>query len=433
MEIKINGKRTINSKINIPPDKSISHRSIMIGSLASNKTIVNNFLASDDCIATLECFQKLGVNIERNGNTLIIYGRDYNFDFPDDLLDCKNSGTTARLISGILSTQKFSSILDGDSSLRKRPMKRVTNLLEKMGSNFDFLENDGYLPMKVIGGNLKGIEIELEIPSAQVKSSILFASLKANSKTKIIETIPSRNHTELMLQSFGANIEVEEEYNKKIITVSPSNKLEGMEINIPSDISSAAFFIVLALISEKSTVIVEDCILNPTRTGIIEVLKDMNANIEINNVRKINNELVGTIIAKSSNLKSTIVDKNKIPSLIDEVPILAVAASFADGTTIINGVNELRYKESDRVKTTCEMLNNFGTEVYDDDDRLIIYGNKSNLHPAIVNSYKDHRIAMASSIMASAIEGQSTILDAEYVSISFPDFYKILFESSKEK
>ncbi|WPX09608.1 3-phosphoshikimate 1-carboxyvinyltransferase [Anaerocellum danielii] len=432
MNVKIDGRRKIKSNVVVPADKSISHRSIMIGSLAKGVTEIENFLFSDDCLATINCFKNLGTDIEIRNDKIIIKGNDFNLFAPKQILDCQNSGTTTRLLLGILSTQDFESILTGDSSLKKRPMKRVTLPLSQMGAEFEFLENEDFLPIKVKGRKvLNPIEYTLPIPSAQVKSALIFASLKAEGKSVIKESPKSRDHTELMLKHAGANIKSWEEDGVHTVEILPS-QLSSIKIKIPSDISSAAFFIVLALICEDSCVVIENCILNPTRTGIIDVLKQMGADISIEDVENRNGELVGKIVARSSNLKGVKVNKNDIPRIIDEIPILAVAAAFAEGITTINNASELRVKESDRIKTTVQMLKSFGAECYELVEGLEIIGSKEKLNSAVVNSHKDHRIAMAASIMACAVEGESTILDAECASISFPNFFDILFSSTKK-
>lgn len=432
MNVKIDGRRKINSNVTVPSDKSISHRSIMIGSLAKGVTEIENFLFSDDCLATINCFKNLGTDIEIRNDKIIVKGNDFNLFAPKQILDCQNSGTTTRLLLGILSTQEFESILTGDSSLKKRPMKRVTLPLSQMGAEFEFLEKEDFLPIKVKGSKkLKPIEYTLPIPSAQVKSALIFASLRAEGKSVIKESPKSRDHTELMLKHAGANIKSWEEDGVYTVEILPS-QVSSIKIKIPSDISSAAFFIVLALICEGSSVVIENCILNPTRTGIIDVLKQMGADIRIEDVENRNGELVGKIIARSSNLKGVKVDKNYIPRIIDEIPILAVAAAFAEGKTTIDNASELRVKESDRIKTTVQMLKSFGADCYELEDGLEIIGSREKLKSAVVNSYKDHRIAMAASIMACAVEGESTILDAECASISFPNFYDILFSSTKK-
>ncbi|AZT89908.1 3-phosphoshikimate 1-carboxyvinyltransferase [Caldicellulosiruptor changbaiensis] len=432
MNVKIEGRRKIRAKVTIPPDKSISHRSIMIGSLARGTTEIENFLFAEDCLSTINCFKKLGAEIEIKNDKVIVKGKNYSLSAPQQVLDCGNSGTTTRLLLGILSTQEFEAVLDGDSSLRKRPMKRVTQPLGQMGACFEFLEKEDCLPIKVKGKkNLKPIDYTLPVSSAQVKSALIFAALKAEGKSVIKELPMSRDHTELMLKSAGADIATCFENGFYKIEVMPSN-LEALKIKVPSDISSAAFFIVLALICEDSEVIIENCILNPTRTGIIDILKQMGADIKIKNVQIQNGETIGTIVAKTSSLRGATVDKNDIPRIIDEIPILAVAAAFADGKTIIDNASELRVKESDRIKTTLEMLKNFGAECYELENGLEIVGSRDNLKAGVVNSYNDHRIAMAASILACAVDGESTITNAECVSISFPNFYKILLGHSKK-
>lgn len=426
MNVTIDGTKKIRANIKIPPDKSISHRAIMIGSIAKGISEIDNFLFSDDCISTINCYKKLGVEIQIDDQKIRVKGRDFKLLPSSEPIDLKNSGTTTRLSLGILATQEFETVLDGDSSLRKRPMKRVTVPLESMGAKFEYIKEEDHLPIKVFGkATLSPIDYNLPIASAQVKSALLFASLKADGKSKISEFPISRNHTELMLEYAGANIKTYNQNSLYTIEISPSS-LDAIKLFVPSDISSAAFFIVLALICENSEVQIDNVILNPTRTGLIDVLKSMGAEIYIENVKKQNNELIGSIIAKSSNLCGVVIKDEDIPRIIDEIPILSVAASFAEGKTIIDNVKELRVKESDRIKTTLEMLKNFGAECYELENGMVIIGSRSKLHPSYIESYNDHRIAMAASIMACAIKGSSTIKDAECASISFPNFYDIL-------
>lgn len=413
----------LSGEITVPGDKSISHRSIIIGSLANGNTTIDNILDSDDVLQTLLALKKMGVNIKRKRDKVFIEGVGQNgLKAPNGFIDCGNSGTTARILCGVLAGQAFSTTLVGDASLSKRPMDRIIIPLRQMGANING-NLDKFLPIKIepAESNLKPIKYELPVASAQVKSSILFANLYTQGATEIIEKKVTRDHTERMLSYFGCDIT-----NKDgIIHMDSKCKLKGRNIYIPGDISSAAYFIVAATLVKDSNLIIKKVGINPTRTGIINVLKKMGAYIKVYNRRTINNEPVGDINIKYSPLKGISIDGAIIGTLIDEIPIIAVAASLASGKTIIKEAQELKYKESNRIKTISTELMKMGANIKEMDDGMIIEGRES-LTPASVETHNDHRIAMAISIAALRAKGESVINDYECVNISYPDFYETL-------
>lgn len=418
----IEGKKRLIGKVKIPGDKSISHRSIILGSIASGRTEIENILKSQDILSTICVFKSLGISIIDNGDKLLIEGKGlYGLKAPGETLNCGNSGTTLRLMAGLLSGQNFKSELIGDSSLNKRPMKRVSDPLNKIGAN---IKSQDYRPPLIINPTkkLNPIEYALPVPSAQVKSLILLASLYTEGKSVVKESRPTRNHTEKMLEYFGADITYDESY----VSINNPNELLGKNLYVPGDISSAAYFIVAAMISKGSDIIIENVGLNPTRSGIIDVLKNMGGNIQIVNICEKNNELYGDIFVKSSELHGIEIEESLTPNIIDEIPILAVAATFAIGNTTIKGVEELRYKETDRLSAISTELNKMGANIQVVDNNLVIYG-VNKLKPAILKSYEDHRIAMALSIAALNTKGKSHILNSQCVKISYPNFYKEVF------
>lgn len=409
-------------EITVSSDKSISHRAIICGALSEGETVVNNILLSEDVLNTIDCFRKMGVNIKIDGNKVYIQGVGlYGLKRPEDVLNCGNSGTTMRLLSGILVAQDFSTTLIGDDSLMNRPMKRVISPLSKMGANI--IGRDGeYPPLQIQStDNLNGIVYELPIASAQVKSSILLASLYSSGKTIIIENKITRDHTERMLNYFGQDIV---KHNNEII-VDEKQKLIGEEVYIPADISSAAYFLVAASIVKGSRIIIQNVGINPTRDGVLQILDKMGANIVVFNKKIVNNEPIGDIEIKYSPLKACTIEGDIIGRTIDELPIITVAAALADGRTIIRDAKELRYKESDRINAMTVELNKMGAKIEELPDGMIIDGVDS-LRPAELNSYGDHRIAMALSIAALKAKGKSSIYGSESVNISYPDFYKTL-------
>lgn len=424
MDLIIKGKTgRIIGEIKVPGDKSISHRSIIMGALAEGDTLVKNPLISDDVLRTIRAFKQMGVDIEIGDNEILIHGVGlYGLKEPKGYIDCGNSGTTARLLSGVLSGQNFSTTLIGDDSLSKRPMDRIIIPLRNMGANISGRENK-YLPMEIKPSitKLKAIKYELPVASAQVKSAIMLATLYAYGTTEIIENKTTRDHTERMMKFYGCNIK----RKNKTIFMDSTNSLKGKNIYVPGDISSAAYFIVAATLVKGSDLILRDVGINPTRNCIIYVLKRMGADINIFNVRIINNEPVADIRVKYAPLKGISIDRKITGIIIDEIPILAVASSLAKGKTEIRDVKELKYKESDRIRTISEELKKMGAKIEVLPDGMIVEG-VEELKGAVVNSYGDHRIAMALSIAALAARGKTQIDSYECVNISFPNFYDVL-------
>ena len=400
-------------------DKSISHRAVMFSAIASGKNKISNFLNGQDCISTIDCFRKMGVDIELNNKEVIVNGVGLRgLKKPDGFLDVGNSGTTIRLIMGILSGQNFEATLIGDESISKRPMKRVTDPLKTMGCNI----TGEYTPITINGGNIKNINYNMPIASAQVKSALILASLYGENTSTIVEKVKSRDHTEIMLKSFGADINVE----NLTINVNPIDNIYPSEIYVPGDISSAAFFLVGASIVPNSEIFIKNVGLNPTRTGILDVLKSMNINFEIVDTKNVCGELIGNIIVRySKDICGTTIDGNLIPRLIDEIPVIAVLATQCEGTTIIKDAKELKVKESNRIKATVDNLKKMGADIEELEDGMIIKG-KTNLKGANIQSYKDHRIAMAMTIASLIAHGNTHIDDKSCVNISFPGFYELL-------
>ena len=405
-------------------DKSISHRSIMFSSIAKGSTKISNFLMGQDCLSTIDCFRKMGVDICIDNKDVIVKGVGLRgLKKPIDILDVGNSGTTARLMMGILAGNDFESTIVGDESISKRPMKRVTDPLRLMGCNILGKEDCNYTPITINGGDLKGINYNMPVASAQVKSAIILGSLYASNPSTIIEKKRSRNHTEIMLNSFGADIQT----NGLEIKVNPVKELFSVEnINIAGDISSAAFIIVGASIVKDSEVIIKNVGLNETRTGILDVLKSMNGNFEILDKRFQGGELVGDIIVKySDKLTGTTIDSNLIPRLIDEIPIIAVLATQAQGTTLIKDAKELKFKESNRIKAIVDNLKIMGAQIEEIEDGMVIKG-KTDLKGANITTFNDHRIAMAFSIASLIAEGKTNLDNTNCIDISFPGYFDLL-------
>ena len=415
-------KKHLRGEIRVPGDKSISHRGIMLGSLAEGDTHLHGFLEGADCLSSIACFQKMGIGIERDGSNVTIHGKGlHGLTKPSEILDAGNSGTTTRLMSGILAGQDFSSTITGDDSLRTRPMKRVITPLSEMGASIK--SHDGCLPMTVTGGHLHGIDYISPVASAQVKSCVLFAGLYADGKTSVTEPAISRNHTELMLRGFGASVKTDEE--KHYVEVEPEPVLHGQDITVPGDISSAAYFLVAGLICEDADILVKNVNINPTRAGILKVIEDMGGNISYIDRRTVSGEEVADINVRTSALHGTTVEGDIIPTLIDELPVIAVMAAYADGTTVIRDAAELRVKESDRIATVTENLRAMGCDITATDDGFIINGGQP-LHGTEIKTHKDHRIAMSFAVAALNASGDTEIDDPLCVSISFPDFFSKL-------
>lgn len=411
----------LQGEVTVPGDKSISHRSIMLGSLAKGTTEVTGFLQGADCLSSISCFQKMGIEIENNKetNTVLIHGKGLRgLSAPTDILDVGNSGTTTRLMSGILAAQTFTSTVDGDASIRKRPMGRIMTPLSQMGAQFESLATDKCAPFKISGGNLQGIHYQSPVASAQVKSAILLAGLYAEGQTSVTEPALSRNHTELMFESFGVDI-------KSVgttATVTPAKELIAQKIEVPGDISSAAYFIVAGLISPNSEITIKNVGINPTRDGILTVCKNMGADITLSNVKDDIGEPVADITVRTSTLHGCTIEGDIIPKLIDEIPVIAIMAAFAEGTTVIKDAQELKVKESNRIDVMVNNLSAMGVDIEGTEDGMIIHGGKT-LHGATIDSKLDHRIAMSFAIAGGLADGDTEILGAECVNISYPSFY----------
>lgn len=409
-------------------DKSISHRAVMFSSISKGHNKISNFLMGEDCLSTIYCFRKMGVDIQIDGKDVYVKGNGlYGLKRPEDILDVGNSGTTIRLMMGILAGNKFDATLIGDDSIAKRPMKRVTDPLKLMGCNIEGNDDANYTPIKIYGGNLNAIDYHMPVASAQVKSALILASLYANDTSFIHEKIKSRNHTEIMLKSFGADINIE---NLKI-SVNPVNELFSQDIYVPGDISSAAFIIVSALITKGSEVIIKNVGLNETRTGIIDVVKNMNGNIEIINERLVGGELVGDLLVRyTPNLCATIIDKDIIPRLIDEIPVIAILATQAEGTTIIKDAHELKVKESNRIKAMVDNLKILGANIEELEDGMIIKG-KAKLNGGKINTFKDHRIAMAFSTLNLMSDEKIKLDNEDCINVSFPGYFDLIKSLTK--
>ncbi|MGL5437382.1 MAG: 3-phosphoshikimate 1-carboxyvinyltransferase [Lachnospiraceae bacterium] len=408
----------LKGELTIPGDKSVSHRSVMFGSIAKGTTEIHHFLQGADCLSTISCFQKMGIAIENKGNTVVVHGNGlHGLRQPDSILDCGNSGTTTRLISGILAAQDFSVTLTGDESIQKRPMKRIMDPLASMGAQISSIQNNGCAPLAIQGTSLHGIHYQSPVASAQVKSAVLLAGLYAEGITTVTEPYVSRNHTELMLTRFGAEIET----TGTSASITPATELYGDKIIVPGDISSAAFFIAAGLLIPGSEILIKNTGINPTRDGIIHVCRNMGADITLLNETN-HGEPTADILVRSSQLHGTVIEGAIIPTLIDELPVIAVMACFAEGETIIRDAAELKVKESNRIQVMVENLTAMGADVEETEDGMIIRGGKP-LHGAVIDSKLDHRIAMTFAVAGCCADGETEILGAECVNISYPGFY----------
>ncbi len=425
----IHPAKYIKGTIHVPGDKSISHRSVMFGSIAEGDTRVSGFLMSADCLSTISCFQKMGIEfeIDSESSSVIIHGKGLKgLQAPSQMLYTGNSGTTTRLISGILAGQPFGSTLDGDDSIRQRPMKRIMTPLRQMGADIISIRENDCAPLRIRPASLHGINYVSPISSAQVKSCVLLAGLYAEGPTSFAEKVLSRNHTELMLNGFGAKVtSCKVEDGGYAASVTPGFPLHGIEISVPGDISSAAYFIAAALIVPGSEVLICNVGINPTRAGFLEALRRMGGDITILNEQLQGGEASADLLVRSSSLKGCSIGKDLIPSLIDEIPVLAVLSAYADGTTRITDAHELRAKESDRIDSTVNALTAMGADITPAEDGMTISGGKP-LHGALVDSVKDHRIAMSMAVCALGAEGETKIKDADCVDISYPSFYSDL-------
>lgn len=421
MDLIVKNCKKIDGIIAVGGDKSITHRSLIIASIGQGETEVHNYSHADDCFSTLKCMRRLGVDIEVDKNTIFVKGRGIDgLSEPDDILDCGNSGTTMRLLTGLLAGQKFYTVLNGDASLRKRPMGRVIEPLSLMGAVINSRKN-GLAPLSIIGNKLTGIEYELPVASAQVKSALMFAGLYADSETVIVESVPTRDHTERLFEFYGIKFS----RHGKRIRVYPGSNFRGKLIDVPNDISSAAFFIVLGLISATKELILKDTGINLLRCGIIEVLKGVGADITIENHRMCAGEPAADIIVKKSELEPFYIAGALVPKLIDEIPVLTVLATQINGKSIIRDAQELRLKETDRIKAIATELKKMGADIEEREDGLRIKG-PTRLTGCLCKSHNDHRIAMALAIAGLVAEGETMIKNVDCISISFPSFTELL-------
>lgn len=410
----------------IPGDKSISHRSIMLGALADGDTHVTNFLESADCLSTIDCFTRLGIFVERDfthPGHVIVHGmgmQGLHPSFHTVVLYTGNSGTTTRIMTGILAPQRFVSLVSGDNSVNARPMKRVITPLAQMGARIVSMNDDGCAPLQITGTPLHGITYDSPVASAQVKSAILLAGLYAEGPTTVNEPTKSRDHTERMLRAFGASVETK----GNSVTVTPTDRLTPIDIEVPGDISSAAYFLAGACIVPGSEVLLRHVGINPTRDGILRVAKAMGADIELVNETK-DAEPCADLLVKSSALHGTTIGGDLIPTLIDELPVIAVMAACAEGTTVITDAAELRVKESDRIRAVAEGLSAMGADITPTVDGFVIHGGKP-LHGAKIHTYDDHRIAMSFAVAGLAAEGETILDDESCVRISYPSFFQDL-------
>lgn len=418
---------SLQGEISIPGDKSISHRAVMFGSISNGLTEITNFLQGADCLSTISCFQKMGIEIENNGKKVLVHGKGlHGLRSPDSMLDVGNSGTTTRLISGILSGQSFSSTLNGDASIQQRPMKRILEPLSLMGADIRSLKGNNCAPLEYHPASLKAIHYTSPVASAQVKSCILLAGMYADGITSVTEPVLSRNHTELMLSGFGAKVTSQ----KTTASIEGNPTLVGQKLEVPGDISSAAYFIAAGLLAKNASIFIKNVGINPTRDGMLQVAYGMGAKITKLNERTVSGEPVADLLVESSDLSGIEISGDIIPTLIDEIPMIAVMAAFAKGRTVIKDAAELKVKETNRIDTVVYNLKQMGANVTATDDGMIIEGG-SALHPAEFNSFLDHRIAMAFAVAALCLKKDSTMIDAECVNISFPTFYHDLYSLSK--
>lgn len=427
MDINIRKSNGLHGTLRIPGDKSISHRAIMLGALSEGTTEITNFLQGADCLSTIACFQAMGVEIENRSDAVRIRGVGLDgLRAPARLLDVGNSGTTTRLISGILAGQRFSSSLNGDASIQKRPMKRIMEPLRQMGADIQSMNGNDCAPLIIHGGGLHGISYKSPVASAQVKSCVLLAGLYADGETSVTEPALSRDHTERMLRGFGADVTT----GGTTAAVRPRPRLLAQQLSVPADISSAAYWIAAALIVPNSELMLKNVGINPTRDGILRVAEAMGGRITRENVRTVSGEPVCDLIITSSSLHGVTICGDLIPTLIDELPVIAVLACFADGKTVIRDAQELKVKESNRIDTVAEGLLAMGADVTPTDDGMIIRGGRQ-LHGAVIDSHLDHRIAMSFAVAGLMCDAPTTIKNADSVAISYPDFFDTLSRVSE--
>lgn len=415
-------KGSLRGQVTVPGDKSISHRAVMFGSIARGTTEIHGFLQGADCLSTISCFEKMGVAIQNQGETVLVHGNGLRgLKKPSGVLDCGNSGTTTRLISGILCAQDFDVTLTGDDSIQRRPMKRIMEPLSMMGARIKSVRGNGCAPLLIQGGPVHGIHYTSKVASAQVKSSILLAGLYGDGPTKVTEPYVSRNHSELMLQMFGAQVSTE----GTTASVMPASELYAARIEVPGDISSAAYFIAAGLMVPGSEILIRGVGINPTRDGILHVCRSMGADLQLLNIQEGPGEPRADILVRHSSLRGTDIGGALIPTLIDELPVIAAMACMAEGDTVIRDAAELKVKESNRIAVMVRNLTAMGARVRETEDGMVITGG-APLHGAVIDSHKDHRIAMTFAVASLCAEGTTEILDADCVNISYPGFYEDL-------
>ena len=413
--------KPLHGELTVPGDKSISHRSVMFGAISEGITEVTHFLKSADCLSTISCFRKMGITIEEEAQTLLIHGKGlHGLSAPAEVLDTGNSGTTTRLISGILAGQSFESHLIGDASICKRPMGRIMKPLQAMGADIASDRGNDCAPLTIKGHPLKAIHYDSPVASAQVKSCVLLAGLYADGPVSVTEPALSRNHTELMLSSFGASVTS----FGTTATILPDPHLLGQKVSVPGDISSAAYFICAALMVPGSEVLIRNVGINPTRDGILRVVRAMGADIEYRNIREQAGEKTADLLVRyTKDLHGTVIEGDLIPTLIDEIPVIAVLAATADGETVIRDAKELRVKESDRLTIMVDSLSAMGCDTEGTPDGMFIRGGRP-MRGAQIDSHLDHRIAMSFAVASLVAEGTTAIQNAECVNISYPEFYR---------
>lgn len=420
MEIK--KQSNLKGELAVPGDKSISHRAVMFGSLAKGTTRISHFLTGADCLSTISCFRKMGIDIEEHEGEVLVHGKGlHGLTAPSEILDVGNSGTTTRLISGILAGQSFVSELNGDASIQKRPMKRIMTPLSAMGADIESLKGNGCAPLRITGKKLHAIHYASPVASAQVKSCVLLAGMYGDGVTSVTEPVLSRNHTELMLNFFGAHVQSQ----GTTASIQPEPVLEARDVAVPGDISSAAYFIAAGLLTPGSEILLRNVGINPTRDGMLRVCQAMGGDITLLNVRN-EGEPTADLLVRTSALHGTAIGGDIIPSLIDELPMLAVMAAFAEGRTVIKDAQELKVKESDRIAVMAENLGRMGADITPTEDGMIINGGKA-LHGAEIDSHLDHRIAMAFAVAGTLCDGTLSVKNGDCVNISYPGFYEDLY------
>ena len=420
--LRVRPAKKIAGTVRVPGDKSISHRAVMFGALAEGVTTIEGFLPGADCLSTISCFRRMGIEIEQQGDKVTVQGKGwYGLQEPMQHLDVGNSGTTIRLMSGILATQPFHTVMEGDESIAKRPMRRVIGPLRQMGAKIDGRKDGEFTPLSIRGGKLQSMAYQSPVASAQVKSAILLAGLQAEGVTSVTEPHLSRDHTERMMQAFGVSVV----RDGLTVSVEGGQKLTGRAISVPGDISSAAFLIAAVMVVPGSSLLIENVGINPSRTGIIDVVKAMGGSLELQNERIVNEEPVADLLVTHSQLHGIEISGDIIPRLIDEIPVIAVMATQAIGQTVIRDAEELKVKETDRIATVVSQLSKFGGQVTPTDDGMIIEG-QTALTGAVIDSMGDHRIGMAMAIAGLAATGETGIENEEAIDVSFPGFEELL-------